>query len=130
MFVDTPQELRGLQRAGSVVAATLKALRKAVRPGVTTGELDTIAADLFAAHGARSGPILTYRYPASICISVDDEVVHAIPGPRRLKAGQLVTLDVAAEVDGFHADAAVTVPVGAVDARAQELIAATRAALP
>jgi methionyl aminopeptidase len=129
MSADTPQELRGLQRAGRVVAAAMKALRKAVRPGVTTGQLDALAAEFFTAHGARSGPILTYRYPGSICISVDDEVVHGVPGARTLKPGQLVTLDVAAEVDGFHADAAVTVPVGPVDADARRLMAATRAAL-
>jgi methionyl aminopeptidase len=127
--VQTPRELRGLQRAGRVVATALRALRDAVAPGMTTGELDALAAKLLAAHGARSGPILTYRYPASICVSVDDEVVHGIPGQRRLAEGQLVTLDVAAEVDGFHADAAVTVPVGSVDPRSRQLIAATRAAL-
>ena len=114
---------------GRVVAATLEALRRAVRPGITTGELDAIAAGVFAAHGARSGPILTYGYPASICVSVDDEVVHAIPGNRVLSAGQLVTVDVAAELDGFHADAARTVPVGSVDDRRRKLIAATRGAL-
>src|SRR5690349_9768952 len=101
MSVETPEELRGLQRAGSFVASVLRALRDAVRPGVTTGELDEIAARMFADEGARSGPILTYDYPGTICISVDDEVVHGIPGPRRLEAGQLVTLDVAAELDGF-----------------------------
>jgi methionyl aminopeptidase len=129
MSVQTPKELRGLQRAGRVVATALKALRGAVRPGVTTAELDALAAKVFAEHGARSGPILTYRYPRSICISIDDEVVHGIPGGRRLAEGQLVTLDVAAEVDGFHADAAVTVPVGSVDPRSRRLIAATRSAL-
>ena len=129
MSVDTPDQLRGLKRVGRVVAATLEALRRAVRPGITTGELDAIAAGVFAAHGARSGPILTYGYPASICVSVDDEVVHAIPGNRVLSAGQLVTVDVAADLDGFHADAARTVPVGSVDERRRKLIAATRGAL-
>ena len=75
--------------------------------------------------GARSGPILTYGYPGSICVSVDDEVVHGIPGLRILEKGQLVTLDVAAEVNGYHADAAVTVPVGAVDPRARRLVSAS-----
>jgi methionyl aminopeptidase len=129
MSVETPQQLEGLKRAGRVVATALKTLRAAVRPGVSTGELDAIAERLLAARGARSGPILTYDYPASICVSVDDEVVHGIPGPRRLRDGQLVTLDVAAELDGYHADAAVTVPVGSVDARATRLMAATRGAL-
>lgn len=129
MSVDTPEQMKGLERAGRVVAATLRSLRRAVAPGVTTGELDALAGEIFAAHGARSGPILTYGYPASICVSVDDEVVHGIPGRRVLQRGQLVSIDVAAEVDGFHADAAVTVPVGAVDRSARRLIVATRAAL-
>ncbi len=129
MSVATAEELEGLGRAGRVVAATLRSLRGAVAPGVTTGELDALARDLFAQSGARSGPILTYGYPASICVSVDDEVVHGIPGARTLQVGQLVTLDVAAEVNGYHADAAVTVPVGPVDPRARRLVCATRAAL-
>jgi methionyl aminopeptidase len=129
MSVDSPEQLEGLKRAGRVVAATLQALRNAVAPGVTTAELDEIAAGVFAEHGARSGPILTYGYPGSICVSVDDEVVHGIPGERVLREGELVTLDVAAELDGYHADAAVTVAVGEVDQRSRQLMAATRAAL-
>ena len=112
-----------------MVALTLRSLRAAVAPGVTTGELDALAGDVFAANGARSGPILTYGYPGSLCICVDDEVVHGIPGARRLRRGQLVTLDVATELDGYHADAAITVPVGAANPRAMRLLAATRAAL-
>jgi methionyl aminopeptidase len=104
-------------------------LRDAVTPGVTTVELDVLAAEFFAASGARSGPILTYGYPGSICISVEDQVVHGIPGPRALKDGELVTLDVAAELDGYHADAAITVPVGSVDDEGQRLIAGADAAL-
>jgi methionyl aminopeptidase len=129
MSVDTPEQIEGLERAGRVVVATLRSLRRAVAPGVTTGNLDELAGEIFAAHGARSGPILTYGYPGSICVSVDDEVVHGIPGSRVLRRGQLVSLDVAAEVDGYHADAAVTVPVGPVDRTARRLIVATRAAL-
>src|SRR5450755_113815 len=129
MSVDTPEQLEGLKRAGRVVAETLRSLRRAVAPGVTTGELDELAEEIFVAHGAQSGPILTYGYPGSICVSVDDEVVHGIPGRRVLQRGELVSLDVTAEVDGYHADAAVTVPVGAVDRTAQRLIVATRATL-
>jgi methionyl aminopeptidase len=129
MSVDRPEQLEGLKRAGRVVAATLRALRGMVAPGVTTGQLDELAEQVFAEHGARSGPILTYGYPGSICVCVDDEVVHGIPGSRVLRPGQLVTLDVAAELDGYHADAAVTVPVGLVEPSAQRLLAATRAAL-
>jgi len=71
MSVDTPEQMKGLERAGLVVAATLRSLRRAVAPGVTTGELDALAGEIVAAHGARSGPILTYGYPASICVSVE-----------------------------------------------------------
>ena len=78
MSVETPRQLRGLKRAGRLVALTLRALRTAIAPGVSTGELDRLAAEVFAARGARSGPILTYGYPASICIRVDDEVVHGL----------------------------------------------------
>ncbi len=129
MSVDTPEQLEGLRRAGRLVAATLNAPQSAVVPGITTGELDQIAADFFAVHRALSGPILTYGYPGSICIRVDDQVVHGIPGGRTLREGELVTLDVAAELDGYHADAAITVPIGSVDDQAQRLMAATRAAL-
>jgi methionyl aminopeptidase len=129
MSVESPMQLRGLRRAGRVVAETLRVVRRAVAPGVTTAELDRLAAETFARHGARSGPILTYGYPGFVCISVEDEVVHGVPGPRVLRPGQLVTLDVAAEVEGYHADAAITVPVARVDAGRQRLMAATRAAL-
>jgi len=129
MSVDTPEQLEGLRRAGRVVAATIAALHDAVAPGVTTRELDDLAAETFAAAGARSGPILTYRYPGSVCLSVDDEVVHGVPGPRRLGEGQLITLDVAAELDGYHADAATTVAVGEPASRARRLVDSARAAL-
>jgi len=129
MSVDRPDQLEGLRRAGRVVAATLASLTDAVEPGVTTAALDRIAAELFDQAGARSGPILTYGYPGSICVSVDSEVVHGVPGARVLREGQLVTLDVAAELDGYHADAAVTVPVGSIDQPSQDLITAAQAAL-
>ncbi|MEA2254001.1 MAG: methionyl aminopeptidase, partial [Solirubrobacteraceae bacterium] len=92
MSVDTPEQLEGLRRAGRVVAATIATLRAAAVPGRATAELDALAAEVFAAHGARSGPILTYGYPGAVCLSVDDEVVHGVPGPRRLVEGQLVKL--------------------------------------
>lgn len=84
MSVETAEQLRGLKRAGQLVAMTLRSLRAAVATGVKTLDLDALARVMFAAHGARAGPILTYGYPGAICISVDDEVVHAVPGRRRL----------------------------------------------
>ena len=79
MSIETPEQLEGLRRAGAVVAEVLRVLEAAVRPRVTTGELDALAAETMAAHGARSGPIITYRYPGAVCLSVDDEVVPAPP---------------------------------------------------
>lgn len=129
MSISSPEELAGLRAAGRVVSATLRRLRRLVRPGVTTAELDAEAARVFAAHGARSGPRLDPRFPGTICISVGDEAVHGIPGPRVLRAGELVTLDVTAELRGFYADACITVPVGEAGPQALALIAATEAGL-
>lgn len=122
-------ELEGLRAIGALIADTLAHVGAAVRAGVSTKELDDLAAAHLGARGARSGPILTYDYPGFTCISVDDQVVHGIPGPRILAPGELVTLDIAAELDGFHADAATTVGVEPIDAAGARLIAATRAAL-
>jgi methionyl aminopeptidase len=127
--VDTPEQLEGLKRAGRVVAETIAAVRRAAVPGVTTGQLDAVAHAVFDRHGARSGPVLTYGYPGAICLSVDEEIVHGVPGPRPLRDGQLLTIDVAAELGGYHADAATTVAVGRSSAAARRLVAAGRAAL-
>jgi methionyl aminopeptidase len=129
MSIDSPADLAGLQRAGAVVAATLRECKRHVRPGVTTAELDQVAARVFASYGARSGPQLDYRFPGAICISVNDEITHGIPGPRRLRDGDLVSLDVTAELDGYYADACVTVPVGRVKPQSSRLLAATQAGL-
>ncbi len=129
MSIDDPEQLAGLRRIGRLIAETLRVLQDAIRPGVTTGELDELAALELESRGAQSGPILTYGYPGFICICVDDEIVHGIPGDRRLREGQLVTLDVAAELDGFHADAAITVGVGQVLSSSQRLVSASQAAL-
>src|ERR687890_1225840 len=101
MSVKSPDELRALEAAGRVVAATIRAMRRAVRPGVTTAELDAIARREFKRSGARSGPQLDYGFPGTTCISVNDEAVHGIPGPRRLRAGDLVKLDMTSVLDGF-----------------------------
>jgi methionyl aminopeptidase len=127
--IETPQDLAGVQAAGRVVAATLRELRRLVRPGVTTAELDRAAARIFARYGARSAPILAYGFPGTICISVDDEAVHGIPSARRLRAGQLVKLDVTAELNGYYADAAISVPVGPTKPAIGRLVATASAAL-
>jgi methionyl aminopeptidase len=129
MSIETPEELAGLRASGRVVAEALRAMRRAVRPGVSTGDLDAIAARIFRRAGARSAPQLTYGFPGATCISVNNEAVHGIPGPRRLREGDLVKLDVAAELDGFYADACVSVGVGRARPAANRLAAAARHAL-
>jgi methionyl aminopeptidase len=129
MSADTPAELEGLRRAGTVVAETLRAVAREVRPGVSTAELDRVAARVFARHGARSGPALDYAFPGAICLSVGDEAVHGIPGPRKLRSGELVKVDVTAELDGFYADACVTVGAGTVRPRMRRLAGAAQACL-
>src|SRR4051812_32676054 len=129
MSIESPADLDGLRAAGRVVAEALAAMRDRVAPGVTTAELDEAAGEVFARHGALSAPRRVYGFPGETCISVDDEAVHRIPGGRVLREGQLVTLDVTAELDGYVADAAVTVPVGQASPRARALLEAADAAL-
>ena len=111
MSIETPRDFEGLRAAGAVVAETLARVRKAVRAGVTTRELDAVARDCFDEHGARSGPHVDYGFPGTICLSINDEAVHGVPGPRVVMAGDLVTIDVTAELDGYYCDAAITVVV-------------------
>jgi methionyl aminopeptidase len=129
MSIDTPEELERLKATGRVVADAIRAMRRHVRPGVTTRELDLIGARVFSKAGARSGPQLDYGFPATNCISVNDEAVHGIPSTRRLRRGDLVKLDVTAELDGFYADACVSVPVGDAPGSTVKLAAASRTAL-
>jgi len=124
MSIETPEELERLKAAGRVVAEAIRAMRQSVRPGVTTAELDRIGARVFRGAGARSGPQLDYGFPGVNCISVNDEAVHGIPGRRRLRRGDLVKLDVTAELDGFYADACVSVPVGGARPSTFGLVAA------
>ncbi|HEX8392512.1 MAG TPA: type I methionyl aminopeptidase [Longimicrobium sp.] len=128
MSIETETELEGLRRAGHVVALVLRAMREAVREGITTLELDDVAARVMAEHGARPAPRMIYGFPGSTCISVNDEAVHGIPGPRRLEKGDVVTLDATVELDGYYADAAITVGVPPVSDVARRLMVAAEAA--
>jgi methionyl aminopeptidase len=127
--IETEEELEALLAAGRVVAEALRAMRRAVAPGVTTMELDHVGGEVFRRYGARSGPQLDYNFPGVNCISVNDEAVHGIPGRRRLRDGDLVKLDVTAELDGYYADACVTVAVGRARTQGLHLVATARRAL-
>jgi methionyl aminopeptidase len=129
MSIRSPEELAALRRVGRVVAETIAEVRRRLVPGMTTAEVDAIAEEVFARHGARSAPRDTYGFPGCICLSVDDEAVHGIPGDRVLRAGQLLKVDVTAELGGFCADACETMPVGTVEPAAERLRAAADAAL-
>ncbi|MDX1385003.1 MAG: type I methionyl aminopeptidase [Thermoanaerobaculia bacterium] len=128
MTIESDAELQGIREAGRVVARTLNTLVPRVRPGVTTAELDRAALALLEQEGARSAPALEYGFPATVCISVNDEIVHGIPGRRVLRAGDLVTVDVTAEKDGFVADAARTVVVAHPSRAKRRLVRCARAA--
>jgi methionyl aminopeptidase len=123
MSINEPEELAGMRAAGAVVRLMLEAMKGEVRPGITTAELDEVGAGVMRQHGAQSAPTLVYGFPGVNCISLNDEAVHGIPGPRALQEGDLLKLDVTIEKDGFMADAAVTVPVGEVTEERQNLIA-------
>ena len=114
---------------GRVVAITLEEMRAAVHIGMTTGELDQIAASVFKRYGARSAPQLTYAFPGFVCISVNEEIVHGIPGSRKLVSGDVLKLDVTAELGGYVADAARTVMVGSPSPLAARLHQSAKAAL-
>ena len=125
--IKTPEQIGLMRVAGLLVGETLELLRDAVRPGVTTGQLDALAEDNIRSHGG----IPSFKgyshppFPASICASVNDEVVHGIPGSRELVEGDVISIDCGAIVDGWHGDAATTVAVGEVSAEVLELMRVT-----
>src|SRR5512136_750551 len=128
VIIKSSQDIAIMREAGRVVAGVIEALTQEARPGITTRELDDVAVRELKKRGAISS-FKGYRgFPASICTSVNEEVVHGIPGARVLKAGDIISLDVGAMVNGFHADAAVTLGVGTISPDAQKLIATTKGA--
>jgi methionyl aminopeptidase len=120
--IKSADQIALMRRAGVVVGETLELVRAAVRPGVTTAELDAVAADHIRDRGATPNFLGYHGYPATICTSVNDEVVHGIPGDRTLLDGDIVSIDCGAIVEGWHGDAAVTVGVGDVRADLVELM--------
>lgn len=127
-------EIRRMRRSNDIVAQVLQNMREWVQPGVTTAELDEKAEALIRDRGAVPSfkgypPGSAHPFPASICASVNDELVHGIPGPRVLKDGDIISVDVGAILDGYHGDGAVTLPVGGISEEAVELMAVTEGSL-
>jgi methionyl aminopeptidase len=127
----SPREIEAMARGGQILAATLATLRREVRPGISTGELDKIGEDFIRSHaGAVPAFKGLYGFPGSVCTSVNQEIVHGIPSRKRvLEEGDIVSLDVGVKYEGFYTDAAETVAVGAISAEHQRLLDVTREAL-
>jgi methionyl aminopeptidase len=129
VYLRNRDELEAIRAAARIVAKTIDLLCREVRPGLTTAELDRVAETFIRDHGARPA-FKGYRgFPASICPAINDEVVHGIPGARRLAEGDILGIDVGVEKDGFYGDAAVTVPVGEVSEEARRLLEVSRESL-
>jgi len=126
ILLKTAAEMAIMRRAGKVVGGLLKLMEKEAKPGVSTQRLDEMAEAFIRSQGAEPAFKGYYGYPASICASVNDEVVHGIPGTRKLADGDIIGIDVGAKVDGFYADAARTLAIGEIDAESQRLIDVTR----
>ncbi|HWC96007.1 MAG TPA: type I methionyl aminopeptidase [Candidatus Sulfopaludibacter sp.] len=121
MSIKSQAEFEKLRVIGRIVRLALDRAAAAVRPGVTTAELDAVGARALAENGAESAPPKVYGFPGALCISVNDEAIHGIPGERVVQAGDLVKLDLVAEKGGYFADAAVTVRVGSTSVQAEAL---------
>jgi methionyl aminopeptidase len=128
MTISSEPDLAGMRRVGNLVARTIAHMRSEVRPGMTTAELDGVGERFARAEGARSAPQLAYAFPGFNCLSVNDEIVHGVPGARVLRDGDVVKLDVTLELDGYMADSAVTVIIPPVSLEARQLQRAARIA--
>ena len=129
MSIEGPDDLEGLRRIGAIVARARDAILQEVRAGVTTAELDEVGRDVLLSHHARSAPQLAYNFPGYTCISVNDALAHGIPSKKQvLREGDLVNVDVSAELDGYWADTGASAPVGTVAPRLRQLLWTTREA--
>ena len=129
IVLKTEQEIGYMRDAGRIVGQTLAVIKKAISPGITTQELDHIAEQFIR----RAGGVPAFKgycgFPASICSSINEQVVHGIPGPRQLKAGEVISIDIGVKLNRYYGDAAITVPVGEVDAEILKLLSVTEQAL-
>jgi methionyl aminopeptidase len=129
MTIESQSDVAGLKRVGAVVSHVLKAMLDSIEPGMTTAELDALGRKWLAEHGARSAPQVMYNFPGATCISINEEAAHGIPGSRPIQAGDLVNVDVSAELDGYFADTGGTKIVPPTTPVKTRLCHATRMAL-
>ena len=125
IVIKNDQQIELMRKAGKIVGETLLLVEKNIKPGITTAELDRIAEEFITKHGAKPSFKGLYGFPASLCISVNEQVVHGIPGRYVLQEGDIVSVDCGAEIEGYHGDAARTFAVGNVSEEAKKLIEAT-----
>lgn len=129
MTIETEADVVALQRIGRIVSSVLQAMLDAAEPGMSTRELDTLGAKLLEQQGARSAPKLSYGFPGATCISINEEAAHGIPGDRVIRPGDVLNIDVSAELDGYFADTGGTTVVPPTNPLKTRLCHATRAAL-
>lgn len=129
MTIETEDDVVALQRIGRIVSSVLHRMLDAAEPGMTTRELDALGARWLAEHGARSAPQLTYDFPGATCISINEEAAHGIPGDRVIRPGDVLNIDVSAELDGYFADTGGTRVVPPGNPQKTRLCHATRTAL-
>lgn len=129
IIIKTPEEIEKMRVANQIVAKALLKLKEMVKPGITTAELDRVAEESIRRAGARPSFKGYKGFPASLCASINEVVVHGIPGERKLREGDIIGLDLGAEYEGYYGDAAITLPVGKISPEAERLLRVTREAL-
>jgi methionyl aminopeptidase len=123
------REIAGIRESGRLLATTLEELKKMVAEGITTRELDSFARSWIESHGGKPAFLGYMNYPASLCVSLNNEVIHGIPGSRKLRPGDIVSIDLGVDLNGYFSDAAITIPVGATSKKRERLMQVTRECL-
>ncbi len=129
IILKSPEEIKKMRRSGQIAAQLSQKLTEKVKPGITTKELDRVASTLIRMHRAHSAFLGFQGFPASICTSVNDQIVHGIPGSYRLREGDIISIDFGVIYQGYYSDMAITLPVGNISKDAQRLITVTKSAL-
>ncbi len=129
MSIQTEKDIIALRKIGRIVALTIEEMKKNIVPGITTAALDKIGEEVLSDHGARSAPKLVYNFPGATCISINENIAHGIPGNQIIENGDLVNIDVSAELDGYYADSGYTQQAGDQDSETQRLCECAKLAL-